>query len=118
MGDVKALQQVRNLADEWAGLMQEGGLVDRMVSVQKQIDNLTESIASPGLQQKLKVNLNRQVLALEKEAADLLTKMPQGTTGLGVFNAAFSIKAQRLSALAPRFADEVSIDAVDAAGAA
>ena len=118
MGDAKALQQVRNLADEWAGLMQEGGLVDRMVTIQKQIDNLTESIASPGLQQKLKANLNRQVLALEKEAADLLMKMPQGTTGLGVFNAAFSIKAQRLAALAPRFADEVSIDAVDAAWAA
>ncbi len=115
MGDAKALQQVRNLADEWAGLMQQGGLVDRMVTIQKQIDSLTDSIASPGLQQKLRANLNRQVMALEKEAADLLRGMPQGLTGLGVFNAAFSIKGQRLSALAPRFADEVSVDAVDAA---
>ena len=115
MGNAEALQQVRNLADEWAGLMQQGGLVDRMVTIQKQIDSLTDSIASPGLQQKLRANLNRQVMALEKEAADLLRGMPQGLTGLGVFNAAFSIKGQRLAALAPRFADEVSVDAVDAA---
>jgi len=115
MGEAKALQQVRNLSNEWAGLMQQGGLVDRMVTIQKQIDSLTDSIASPGLQQKLRANLNRQVMALEKEAADLLRGMPQGLTGLGVFNAAFAIKGQRLSALAPRFADEVSVDAVDAA---
>ena len=115
MGEAKALQQVRNLSNEWAGLMQQGGLVDRMVTIQKQIDSLTDSIASPGLQQKLRANLNRQVMALEKEAADLLRGMPQGLTGLGVFNAAFGIKGQRLSALAPRFADEVSVDAVDAA---
>jgi len=116
MGDGKAFQIIKNSADEWVNLMQEGGLIDRMIAVQNQIDNLqgTYQRGTP-LGKQLRENLDQKIVALEKEAADLFASLPQSQLGIGVFNAAFSVKQQRLAAIAPQFADEVSVDAANAA---
>ncbi len=116
MGDGKAYQIIKNSANEWVNLMQEGGLVDRMIATQNQIDNLQETYQrGTPLGKQLRENLDQKIVALEKEAADLFTSLPQSQLGVGVFNAAFSVKQQRLAAIAPQFADEVSVDAANAA---
>ena len=118
MGDGKALKLVEEAAGEWAQLMQQGGIFDDLAKAQQQQQRLQQSIirgTNDPKQARLNkdvINLaNRRLKNLEDEATRLIGDIPLSPATSGLFDIAFSLKQQRLSALAPQFADEISYDA-------
>ena len=122
MGDPKALQIVVNAADEWAGLMQQGGIIDKLAKAQRQAASVERGILRKGKvdpkQARLDVEMTKraqgQLKLLEDDARGLLQQIPMSAATAGVFDIAYSLKQQRLLALAPQYVDEVSYDATKA----
>jgi hypothetical protein len=119
MGDGKALQTVINGADEWANLLQSGGIIDELAKAQARSNRIQAEIIRASKPVGKQSRLQEQVLKhaadnlarLEDEARALLQSVPMSEATMGVFDIAYTLKQERLRALAPQFADEMSYDA-------
>ena len=118
MGDGKALQKVINAADEWGAVMQEGGILSELARAQgnaAELQRRMPNVAEGGIVQTISKNLldraNQQVKTLEDEARKLLEGIEMSPAMSNVFDVAYSMKNDRIKAMLPQFADEVSYDA-------
>ena len=114
MGDAGAYTQILNAADEWAGLLQEGGTLRKLAETQGQIANLRLG-APVGYGRAAESILVKRLQILEDQAVDLLrNKLTMSDETKGLFDVAFTMRQHRFQHLA-RFADEAGdVDAVDA----
>ncbi len=118
MGDGKALQTVINAADEWAGLMQQGGTLDNLAKAQARVGRMQERLArstpdakQARLDRDIVGRAKEQLKLLEDDAMRALERVEMSPATSNVFDIAYSMKQERLRSVLPQFADEISYDA-------